>query len=71
MPPQLLLHSLSDSMVDFVTLILPDFTEVNSINLSINSVDQDHTLLYVFVCLCSGFMAQSTNWGHVERGQFT
>ena len=22
-------------------------------------------------CLCWGFMAQSTQWGHVERGQFT
>ena len=21
--------------------------------------------------LCWGFMAQSTQWGHVERGQFT
>ena len=25
----------------------------------------------LFVCLCRGFMAQSTQWGHVERGQFT
>ena len=24
-----------------------------------------------FVCLCWGFMAQSTQWGHGERGQFT
>ena len=24
-----------------------------------------------FVCLCWGFMAQSTQWGHVKRGQFT
>ena len=24
-----------------------------------------------FVCMCWGFMAQSTQWGHVERGQFT
>ena len=23
------------------------------------------------VCLCWGFKAQSTQWGHVERGQFT
>ena len=23
------------------------------------------------VCLCSGFTAQSTQWGHVERSQFT
>ena len=23
------------------------------------------------VCLCWGFTAQSTQWGHVERGQFT
>ena len=24
-----------------------------------------------YVCLCWGFTAQSTQWGHVERGQFT
>ena len=24
-----------------------------------------------FVCLSLGFTAQSTQWGHVERGQFT
>ena len=23
------------------------------------------------ICLCWGFTAQSTQWGHVERGQFT
>ena len=23
------------------------------------------------LCLCWGFTAQSTQWGHVERGQFT
>ena len=22
------------------------------------------------ICLCWGFTAQSTQWGHVERGQF-
>ena len=26
---------------------------------------------YLFVCLCWGFTAQSTQWGHIERGQFT
>ena len=25
----------------------------------------------LFVCLCRGFTAQSTQWGHVEHGQFT
>ena len=25
----------------------------------------------LWVCLCWGFTAQSTQWGHVERGQFT
>ena len=25
----------------------------------------------ILVCLCWGFTAQSTQWGHVERGQFT
>ena len=24
-----------------------------------------------FVCLYCGFTAQSTQWGHVKRGQFT
>ena len=23
------------------------------------------------ICLCLGFTAQSTQWGQVERGQFT
>ena len=23
------------------------------------------------ICLCWSFMAQSTQWGHVERSQFT
>ena len=23
------------------------------------------------ICLCLGFTAQSTQWGHVEHGQFT
>ena len=27
--------------------------------------------IYLFVCLCWGFTAQSTQWGHVEHGQFT
>ena len=27
--------------------------------------------VHVFVCLCWGFTAQSTQWGHVERSQFT
>ena len=26
---------------------------------------------HTFVCLCWDFMAQSTQEGHVERGQFT
>ena len=30
------------------------------------SKDSDQT-----ECLCWGFTAQSTQWGHVERGQFT
>ena len=41
-----------------------------------NSVDPDEmphsaAFIWVFVCLCCDFMAQSTQWGHVERGQFT
>ena len=33
-----------------------------------------YSILYgvkVSICLCWGFTAQSTQWGHVERGQFT
>ena len=30
-----------------------------------------HTKINMFVCLCWGFTAQSTQWDHVERGQFT
>ena len=26
---------------------------------------------YFYMILCWGFRAQSTQWGHVERGQFT
>ena len=29
------------------------------------------TYFRFLVCLCWGFTAQSTQWGHVERGQFT
>ena len=47
-----------------------------------NSADSDQTapsgqeqsdlgLHCLFVCLCCVFTAQSTQWGHVERGQFT
>ena len=40
-----------------------------------NSIDLDETSRYCLqkyiVCLCRGFTAQSTLWGHVERGQFT
>ena len=25
----------------------------------------------IFICLCWGFTAQSTQWGNVERSQFT
>ena len=35
-----------------------------------NSVDPDQTAPRG-VCVCRGFTAQSTQWGHVERGQFT
>ena len=36
-------------------------------------VDPDTQMrnLAMTVCLCWGFTAQSTQWGHVERGQFT
>ena len=29
------------------------------------------TVNKTWICLCWGFTAQSTQWGHVERGQFT
>ena len=31
----------------------------------------DQAKSVMFVCLCWGFTAQSTQVGHVERGQFT
>ena len=34
-----------------------------------NSADTDQ--IAPGFCLCWGFTAQSTQWGHVERGQFT
>ena len=41
----------------------------------INGIDRlNQKFLYLLeahICLCWGFTAQSTQWGHVERGQFT
>ena len=31
----------------------------------------DYTWKFLELCLCWGFTAKSTQWGHVERGQFT
>ena len=42
------------------------FTE-NSLNWVCHMIH----ILFVLICLCCGFTAQSTQWGHVERGQFT
>ena len=36
-----------------------------------NGQNDVNDVLESFVCLCWGFTAQSTQWGHVERGQFT
>ena len=36
-----------------------------------HSADLYLLLARAYLCLCWGFMAQSTQWGHVERGQFT
>ena len=36
-----------------------------------NDVTQSNSQETANVCLCWGFTAQSTQWGHVERGQFT
>ena len=33
--------------------------------------ETDNCLGCLNICLCWGFKAQSTQWGHVERGQFT
>ena len=38
--------------------------------ISLSSAESAHSMV-TFVCLCWGFTAQSTQWGHVERGQFT
>ena len=34
-------------------------------------INQRPLTLLKWICLCWGFTAQSTQWGHVERGQFT
>ena len=34
-------------------------------------VAEEKSLDLKIVCLCGGFTAKSTQWGHVERGQFT
>ena len=40
---------------------------------SVGKIQKVHfyKLFLTLFCLCWGFMAQSTQWGHVERGQFT
>ena len=46
-----------------------DLKVINNLDLKvINSVG---LVLDKNICLCWGFTAQSTQWGHVERGQFT
>ena len=47
---------------EWIELKVGGKTELGKYNFVANSV---------FVCLCWGFTAQSTQWGHVERGQFT
>ena len=38
---------------------------------SVTSRNSDQPVHTPSICLCWGFTAQSTQWGHVERGQFT
>ena len=48
--------------------------KVNAVLISSNQIVlTDVSLLWwnSSFCLCWGFTAQSTQWGHVERGQFT
>ena len=48
---------ITDKNIKFILNYVPDFAcEFNPLML---------------VCLCWGFTARSTQWGHVERGQFT
>ena len=44
------------------------YTKSNALR---KSMKTQKNFLPVFICLCWGFTAQSTQWGHVERGQFT
>ena len=46
------------------------FNQKNTIVFLISSQCVTFTGLCGFVCLCWGFTAQSTQWGHVKRGQF-
>ena len=55
---------------------IPFFSSFNWINYFIwsGSVKTFQVILdqfNLFVCLCWGFTAQSTQWGHVEHSQFT
>ena len=45
--------------------------ESDDADLEEEDVKDDLRLLFFFVCLCWGFTAQSTQRGHVERGQLT
>ena len=47
--------------------------------MNIGQIDISFTVVFFLItvpenqmiCLCWGFTAQSTQWGHVKRGQFT
>ena len=59
---------------------LDQFSENTKVNHKAGSLSQSHNIYIIAralgnaglrVCLCWGFTAQSTQWGHVERSQFT
>ena len=42
-----------------------------TVDIQINMLLKEEFESVLSVCLCWGFKAQSTQWGHVERSQFT
>ena len=55
--------------IETLTFLLPkNFVKFWTIGPCIKSI---YHIYFSLFCLCWGFTAQSTQWGHVERGQFT
>ena len=45
--------------------------QLQKMMMPIQTAADDTLICLADFCLCWGFTAQPTRWGHVERGQFT